>query len=277
MNLTIITDGNLKFGLGHILRSKTLAKFLMKDGHEVELIILSEINLKTLYVYNDVVIDVPYEGDFLLTKINPKSKVIGLDYIGQSNLDLVVNVFDFNRYKGANQNTGLKYAIIREDVVSLIEKKIYKRDKVLVMLGSFDKNKYAYDVIRFTDINKLPTSFIEKEKSIDISFFEYCTHFENPKNLASIMNESAWAISNGGSTMLELMSLGIAVHVLPQTKAEMALAEKIFNQNALLGVGMPIDVPDNNLIRNVEIKAQNVVDGFGVNRVVQLIKEVVND
>jgi spore coat polysaccharide biosynthesis predicted glycosyltransferase SpsG len=277
VNLTIITDGNKEFGLGHIKRSKTLAKFLIKDGHKVNLIVLSEGNIKGLYISNDVIIDIPYDGDFLIEKINSKSKVVGLDYVGESNLDLVVNIFDFKRYKGTDQINGLEFAIIREDVIDLIEKNRVKKDKVLVMLGSYDLKRYTNDVIHFSDSNRIPISIIEKENSIDTSEFQYCNSYENPTDIAKIMNESLWAITNGGSTMLELMALGVAIHVLPQTKAEMALARKIFNENALLGVGFPISIPDITKISVIENNAKKLIDGFGVNRVVQVIKGVFND
>ena len=50
MNLTILTDGNKEFGLGHLYRSQALATFLIMKGHTVEVIVLSTINLKTLFI-----------------------------------------------------------------------------------------------------------------------------------------------------------------------------------------------------------------------------------
>ena len=126
MNLTIFTDGNKKFGLGHINRSQTLANSLIKDGHKVKLIILSKFDIKDIVVLSDVIIDLPYDGDFLSERIDSKFKVIGLDYLGEANLDLVINVFDYGRYKGSNQINGLDYAIIREDIVSQVNENSVK-------------------------------------------------------------------------------------------------------------------------------------------------------
>jgi len=275
VNLTIITDGNLKFGLGHILRSKTLAKFLIKDGHKVDLIVLSEINIKALYISNDVIIDIPYDGDFLLQKISYKSKVIGLDYVGQSKLDLVINVFDFLRYKGSNQISGLEYSIIREDITSLINQNFLCNKSVLIMLGSYDINNFALNIIQLMDDKNIETVVIEYEKSININHFNYCTHFVNPDNIAAIMQGCSWAVTNGGSSMLELMALGKAVHAIPQTEAESALANKIFKLGGLLGVGKPIKIPNNKYISDIAYTAQKIIDGRGVKRIMNHIKKLV--
>ena len=275
MNLTIFTDGNKKFGLGHINRSQTLANSLIKDGHKVKLIILSKFDIKDIVVLSDVIIDLPYDGDFLSERIDSKFKVIGLDYLGEANLDLVINVFDYGRYKGSNQINGLDYAIIREDIVSLVNENSLKKDNVLVMLGSYDLKNYAYGVISLINNKNIPVSFVEKEKSIDVSSFDFCRHYENPSNIAEIMNSCSWAISNGGSSMLELMALGKAVHVLPQTEAERALAKQIFKSGGLLGVGHPVFIPNIVKINKVGKLANTLIDDQGVNRIINLIREVV--
>ena len=143
------------------------------------------------------------------------------------------------------------------------------------MLGAYDINHFADGVIKLLDDKKIQTVIIEKEKSIDDSKYKYCTHHENPDNLAEIMHVSSWAISNGGSSMLELMALGLAIHVLPQTNAEKALAIKIFKEGGLLGVGFPVTIPNTKAIVNVSNKAQNMIDGLGLKRILRLIEEKV--
>jgi spore coat polysaccharide biosynthesis predicted glycosyltransferase SpsG len=276
LNLTIITDGNKKLGLGHIKRSQTLANSLIKDGHKVKLIVLSEFCTKDQFVLSDVIIDLPYDGDFLTERIDSKFKVIGLDYLGEANLDLVINVFDYGRYKGSNQINGLDYAIIREDILSLINVNSVKKENVLVMLGSYDLKNYAYEVISLINNKKIPISFVEKEKSINVSSFDFCSHYENPSNIAEIMSSCTWAISNGGSSMLELMALGKAVHVLPQTKAEKALAKQILRSGGLLGLEFPVSIPNLGKINKVGKIANTLIDGQGVKRIINLIRQVVN-
>lgn len=275
MNLTILTDGNKEFGLGHLYRSQALAMFLIMKGHSVEVITLSAINLKTLFINNDVIIDIPYHGDFLHKKINNNSKIIGLDYNGEVNLDLVINVFDYQRYMGSNQISSFEYVIIREQISNLINKTFIRNEAVLIMLGAHDINNYATDIIKSLDEKKIQTVVVEKEKSIDFEPFNYCIGYENPDNVAQIMQCSAWAISNGGSSMLELMSLGKATHVFPQTKAEKALATKIFKEGGILGIGAPISYPSIEKINSVGNIAKKMIDGLGLNRLEERIKEIV--
>jgi spore coat polysaccharide biosynthesis predicted glycosyltransferase SpsG len=275
VNLIILTDGSKEFGFGHISRSQTLANFLIMSGHDIEVIILSNINLEALFVDKDVIIDVPYNGDFLFEKIDNSHKIIGLDYHGEAELDLVINIFDYSRYKGNNQISSLDYAIIRENVLNLIDKDRVRSESVLIMLGAYDINNFADDVIRFLDDKKIQTVIIEKEKSIDVSIYKYCTHYQNPENIAEIMHSSLWAISNGGSSMLELMALGMPIYVLPQTNAEKALANKIFKEGGLLGVGAPVLMPNIVTIKKVAKKAQNMIDGLGVKRILTLIEEII--
>jgi len=275
VNLIILTDGSKEFGFGHISRSQTLANFLIMSGHNVEVIVLSTINLETLFVDKDVIIDLPYNGDFLFKKIDNNNKIIGLDYHGEAELDLVINVFDYSRYKGNNQINSLDYVIIRENVLNLINKDKARSESVLIMLGAYDINHFADGVIKLLDDKKIQTVIIEKEKSIDASVYKYCTHYENPENIAEIMHSSLWAISNGGSSMLELMALGMPIYVLPQTNAEKALAIKIFKEGGLLGVGAPVCIPNIVTIKKVAKKAQKMIDGLGVKRLLTHIEEII--
>ena len=276
MNLTILTDGNNKYGFGHISRSQTLANFLIDNSYKVEVIILSTVNLETCCINNNVIIDTPYNGDFLLKKINSHFKVIGLDYAGDAKLDLVINVFDYQRYKHSNQINGLDYAIIRKDVVYPIHGDIIK-ERVLIMLGAYDLNNFANNIIQELDSKGIETTVIEKEKKIDTSIFNHCIQHVNPNNIAEIMRRSLWAISNGGSSMLELMALGKATHIMPQSNAEKALALKIFKEGGVLGVGTPVEIPDIETINRVERKAKEMVDGRGTKRILTHVKRIFNE
>ena len=276
MNLTILTDGNNKYGFGHISRSQTLANFLVDNGYKVKVIVLSTVNLEVFSTNDNVIIDIPYNGDFLFKKINSYCKVIGLDYLGEVKLDLVINVFDYKRYEYSNKINGLEYAIIRKDVVHLIHTDSVK-EGVLIMLGAYDVNNFANNIIKELDSKGIETTVIEKDKNIDTSIFNHCIHYVNSSNVAKIMKNSLWAVSNGGSSMLELMSLGKAIHVLPQSNAEKALAIQIFKDGGVLGVGDPVEIPDIETINRVGRKAKEMVDGFGTKRILKHIERIFNE
>ena len=57
MNLTILTDGNNKYGFGHISRSQTLANFLVDNGYKVKVIVLSTVNLEVFSTNDNVIIE----------------------------------------------------------------------------------------------------------------------------------------------------------------------------------------------------------------------------
>jgi spore coat polysaccharide biosynthesis predicted glycosyltransferase SpsG len=272
VDLIILTDGSRELGFGHISRSQTLADFLIENGYKVEVVILSTVNLETLVIDSNVIIDIPYNGDFLFNKISTDYKVLGLDYLGSARLDLVINVFDYSRYKNNNQISGLEYVIIRRNVAKLIGKSYEDSETVLIMLGAFDLNNFAHGVIQSLDNKKIRTTVIEKEKSVMTKDFNYCTHYEDPDDIAEIMCNSSWAISNGGSSMLELMALGKAIYVLPQSDAEDKLALQIFKEGGILGIGLPIKVPSVELINAVGNKARKMIDGLGVQRIMRHIE-----
>ena len=77
-----------------------------------------------------------------------------------------------------------------------------------------------------------------------------CTHVKNAPLLASFL-------------------------ILPQTNAEKALANKIFKEGGLLGVGAPVLMPNIVTIKKVAKKAQNMIDGLGVKRILTLIEEII--
>ena len=119
MNLTILTDGGKKFGFGHISRSQTLASHFINNGHETKVLVLSNIDIDNTHFGENIIIDIPYNGDFLLQKIDCNANIIGLDYIGEGELDLVINVHDYSRCKSSNQVSGLEYAIIKEEIIKI--------------------------------------------------------------------------------------------------------------------------------------------------------------
>jgi hypothetical protein len=74
--------------------------------------------------------------------------------------------------------------------------------------------------------------------------------------------------------MLELMALGKAIYVLPQSDAENKLALQIFKEGGILGIGTPIKAPSAELINVVGDKARKMIDGFGTKRLMRHIEVI---
>jgi spore coat polysaccharide biosynthesis predicted glycosyltransferase SpsG len=97
----------------------------------------------------------------------------------------------------------------------------------------------------------------------------------NPANLADRMANCLWAVTNGGSLMMEMMCLGKAIFVVPQTTQEKELADFVYSRGALLGVGHEkIEVPDQHQIEQVSTSAKKLIDGKGVERITRIVSDL---
>ena len=78
--------------------------------------------------------------------------------------------------------------------------------------------------------------------------------------------------------MMEMMCLGKAVHVIPQTMAELNLAKLIYNKGALLGIGLDtLCMPSLGEIARVGARARELVDGRGIDRIIGLVESCINE
>ena len=97
---------------------------------------------------------------------------------------------------------------------------------------------------------------------------------KDPQDLEKIMASSDWGVTNGGGSMMEMMSLGKAIYVIPQTQEENNLARYLLHQGAILGIGIEsIKLPSREEIDFVGGKAKLLIDGCGVERIVGHVME----
>lgn len=83
----------------------------------------------------------------------------------------------------------------------------------------------------------------------------------------------AWAVTTGGTTMLEMLCLGKAVHVVPRTVPEEQFARRFEQKGSLLGMGLEkLSVPNDTRITACEKRGPEIVDGQGCQRIASLIK-----
>lgn len=273
----IITDGGGSYGVGHIRRSLTLAHAISNRGHAARVSFASDA-ARTLApnVPDDkgtadiLVIDLPYDGDEFLRQARTTGvKTAGLDYIGSENPDLLIAVIERNAAPGcSNRYAGLDYAIIRPDVMSLAPS--FQGSGVIVVIGGGDQRDEGVSIAENLSGRGMDVTLIEgplvKTQSQDAGAY---IRVKDPKNLPQLMADCAWAVTNGGATMMEMMCLGKAVHVIAQTPAETELANIVLQQDGLLGVGIDtLKVPDAKTTRDIGLNARRIVDGNGVNRII---------
>ena len=285
--IEIICDGGPTYGMGHLYRSAELGRYLAGRGYRVRVRSASSGGEKILHnVPREkgnaklVVIDFPYDGaDHVDEARKDGLPVLGLDYHGASAPDLAVCLFDDSGVPAlARRVVGLEYSIIRSDV--LVQRIMPEGTGVLIMIGGGDIRHCGMKTAR--ELCELGEKVLLVRGPLNtsadkISDDENLGILDDPQDLVDHMAGCSWAVSNGGTTMLELMRLGKAIHVIAQTPQERNFAEGILKQGGLLGVDdSSLKRPDEQTRRQVGEKAASLVDGRGLERIAGHIEELLN-
>lgn len=228
------------------------------------------------------IVDLPYDaGAFVRAAGAAGVAVLGLDYHGDTPPDISVCLFDDSSVSdGARRVIGLDYAIIRADVAQ--QGRCPQGEGVLVMIGGADIHNDAPAIARTLAARGARVTLVRGPLCDDDetaagphSGQEYVT-LKSPEDLARRMAGCCWAVSNGGTSMLEFMSLGKAVHVIAQTKQERLFAKQVFARGGLIGIGVDsLDVPDAATRRRVGEQAATLVDGRGLERIADLAEGLI--
>ena len=285
--IEIYTYGDSKNGMGHISRAKTLRKFLVNKGYKVNFFIADYKKcLNTFQKKNYLngsseilIFDLPYEINQII-KIAKKNgaNIIKFDGTFSKEVDLSFHVFDQGFLINQNVYSGLEYAIIREDVLKFANESPSDRSKVSIVLGGADINCHSFQVANFLiekGINpeSIRVIFGPLTKCLDNVPNKF-NYFVSPNNYPELIFNSSWCISNGGTTLLEMMFLKKAVYVIPQSENERLFAEKIFQMGGILGIGLDnLYIPSKDKIDTVGKLAGKLIDGLGCNRIELLIKQ----
>lgn len=268
-------DGGGRFGYGNIRRCVELGEFLKRRGHEVRFVPLSE-NASALcpavggpVVGGDLmVLDVPYEGDALVRRARASgAKVVALDFDGTEPPDLVISLQSVRRVPAQCRSLcGVEYAIIREEIRALGS----GHESVgegLVIVGGGDQDGLTRRITeRLPDVSLCvvqgpagPALHLERENLRVVA---------DPPDLPGLMAGCAWAVTTGGTTMLEMLFLGKAIHVVPRTGAEQVFARHFAERGALLGLGLEgLVKPGQEQIRACQPLGPRLVDGRGCERI----------
>jgi spore coat polysaccharide biosynthesis predicted glycosyltransferase SpsG len=278
-SVEIAVDGGPGYGFGHLSRSRTLARALEKAGADVRFSPRSEIAADLLEglpaATGDepiLLVDLPYADDAAIRAARQAGRrVVVLDHIGEAEADLGLRTDPRPVPMAAERcEYGLAYAMIRPEILSQTP---VPGDYVLICVGGADLGDLGVEAARRLSASGQPvilvrgplaTTLTEAPAGVEVRIA--------PPDLPALMAGCAFAVTNAGTTALEAMALGKAVHVLSQTDAEQATAERFLADGIILGLGVEtlgVPVPDH--AAKVAAAGQALVDGRGAERVAALV------
>jgi len=279
--IRIITDGGKNYGIGHLRRSSTLSKALQSRGHLVDLQALSQEGaslIPALEVKNFrpslIIIDLPYAIDeFPLTPL-PSVPVLSLDQFGRFCATITISLRERDLELKGHRLSGLQYAIIREDLIPY--RNSNKGEGLLVMIGGGDINGQGWDIaVHFANLGEFVTLVHGPMSQSQTISHRNIISLKNPTNLPERMASCKWALTNAGTTMLEMLYLGKPVHILPQTPDELRFASFVSAHGVLMGIGeKSIYSPSPDQAQILQKKSQELIDGHGIMRIISEIENL---
>ena len=225
--LFIRADGNSTIGLGHIMRSMTIALEFRKIGYEC-------IYLSSKPVANDIferygfdVIELDYDYD----KKNIEEAIIVSEIVKDNYLliDWLINEniacdreYISSLYAECDTQLllGERFTPIREEFQAINYQINDSVQNILITTGGGDqynfmtdfvkliKNNYKYNNYKFTFISGACNTYID-ELEEEAKNNENIVIVRNTSNISEYMKNSDIAISTGGTTVLELSVVGV--------------------------------------------------------------------
>lgn len=276
----LVVDGGPTYGYGHLSRSRELALAFEAAGFSIDYVDLMHAPRPpdaTAATAAGVVtiIDLPYDGDAWLHDARRNAhRVIGLDYLGRGGPDMLIRMnTPLGQVPCGRLCYGLEYAIIRHEIRAA---RPSDGDHVLVAIGGGDLRKVGMDIAQAISEQGLRTILVrgplaQRPQATPAGFVV----LDQPTEFAQLLAGCAWAVTNGGTTMVEGMSLGKAVHAVPQTSEEERFAADLLQRRLLLGVGPAISPPSSTALHDTATRARAAVDGRGAVRIVELARELI--
>lgn len=195
---------------------------------------------------------------------------------------------------------GAKYSMLRPEFRKMRENLQKHNDivkRILVLMGGADNQDMTSKVlqaIKMLEINNITVDVVvgaankyyKKIKSI-VSNIHYATCHYDVENISELMSKADLSIGAAGSTTWERCCMGLPSIVIAIAENQINIAENLGNDGIVVNLGWyenveQIDIRDEieNLLNNsskrmmMSLKAREVVDGRGVERVAEKIFKV---
>ncbi|OQY09322.1 MAG: UDP-2,4-diacetamido-2,4,6-trideoxy-beta-L-altropyranose hydrolase [Fusobacteriia bacterium 4572_132] len=319
--ILILTEGGRKIGYGHIIRCSALYDGLQKRGFDVKFIINGDDEVKKVLINKNYKI-ADWRNEKHLDSLFLENKIIIIDsylvsqkiydYISKESR-LVVYVDDNKRLNYKNgivinygiyakeleyeilkfkKLLGTTYSILREPFLECRVKNIKKEiNNILITLGGSDvlnltpkilkilNKKYENikkDVIVGNGFNNIEEIQLIKDDKIKL-FYNL-----NAQEMKEKMGKADLVISTGGSTLYELIAVGVPTIAIRVAENQKRNIEYFKKEGIIIGMNdfeKKILLEKIEEIKNIEIrkkmskKGQEKIDGFGVKRIVDVIEK----
>jgi spore coat polysaccharide biosynthesis predicted glycosyltransferase SpsG len=274
-------DGGGQYGFGNIRRSIEMALELKRRGHDVFATAmsdvasgLSECPMETPPKLDAVLLDLPYPGDEAVERAQSVgAKVVALDYEGRVAPDVAISLQGGRSIPHSTRSyVGVEYAIIRSEFRSLKDRKP-SVEEVLVILGGGDFQGLSQEIV--LKLGSVPVCVVQGPVAKPLEIRGSRLRILNsPAELPELMSMCRWAVTSGGTTMLEMLFLGKAIHVVARTEAETRFARQFLEKGAILGLGLDtLREPDIEQIRYCEERGADLIDDLGAERIAEILEE----
>lgn len=307
--LFYLSAGSSKWGTGHLRRSVELIGILRGRGLNVDAVALvpDEYEMEKLFSFintydrrvkflheigeinaDGIVVDVhtDFQPELFPWLIKQALPVFGLDWYHETG-GIVV--------KSANLRGGadaLKYSIVRKEFHDAYKSRIGFDPEydAVVMVGGCDNRGYLNKIYSFFSEDKRFSDrkiFIVLGPMVDDKLADIAGNnsgrisvARNPDNLAFIMAKSAVGITNGGTSLMEFTMLGIPTLIFPQSAQEEDFIAPFLECGCSIKGSLEpeefasqiIQLWEDNALRRIKSwKAKKLIDGFGAERIADMI------
>jgi spore coat polysaccharide biosynthesis predicted glycosyltransferase SpsG len=270
--VNVIFDVGPQIGIGHQVRSESIAGELTRGGCEVCLAALESVTENFFTGCDVALFDTPHCAQAQLAWAKQSQAVtFALDYFAAGPVDVGVFVYLHESPQQSVRTVinGFDFVILRPEI---IDQPAAERDgDVLIMLGGADVLGQTREVAeRLSNEGHVVT--IVQGPLAEISPLPNVKTLKNPADLPERMAAAPWAVTNAGGSLFEMLYLGTPVFVLPQTPFEQTIAEELKNEPGILGVGGPLDVVPPTVPPPITA-AEKLIDGRGVQRICELVMQ----
>lgn len=301
------TAGSRASGIGHVLRSLSLAERVRRTGARVTLVgsiastPMASMSLPRTVAPPDVlVVDRPdTTGDLLRRRHErwPLARIVVLDYYGPA-MDGIVAVVNLNegrerthRVRPAGYRLGLEYATLRR---SFQERRRQRRTvpsrvrRIVVAFGGTDPSGWtaaAVEALRAVSATASIDVLSGRPLAARLSSGDArVTVHVSLRDPAALLQRSDLAVIGGGTMMIEAACLGLPAIIIPRTPEERVFARQFTRAGAVRLLQPRAAFPAGALRREAArllddrqarvrmVRAgRRLVDGRGAERVARLI------
>lgn len=265
--------------------------------------ITNELIKKSDLLISDI-LDTPNNYINHIKKENPLIKIVCIDnntelkHIESADIVFNANVFSKDGFNTETQYyVGPDYMILRDDFFFNCPKPIHDDvENLFISFGGSDEKGCTLNVL-----NVLKT--VKKPLKINVvvgPMFQYLTDLiklakederikiiQEPENIYELMNNADLAIIAAGITLYEISSLGVPSIVIPQVKHQLNIAEEFAKNGVCINLGCnPTStkiktnleklITDKNLRNNISANGREFVDGKGLKRFIDIVKDGLN-